>query len=96
MITNTPPSFNTEETGCNTEAVLDRFKAALELVQATELERLYHRLPDLDEHARSAIGEFSNVLVAKLLHPPQECVRSQCSATVSSTLDALQRLFRLT
>lgn len=78
------------------DPVIGQFRAALASIQTTELERLYDRLPELDEHSRTAIRRFSDSLVAKMLDPP---LRSLCDEPRSESfhrlLAALQRLFQL-
>jgi hypothetical protein len=78
------------------DPVIDRFHAALKSVQTSELERLYHRLPELDEHSRNEIWLFADCLVAKVLHPPLKCLRDESRhGYPHRLLSALQRLFRL-
>jgi glutamyl-tRNA reductase len=78
------------------DPVITRFRAALKNLQASELERLYNRLPELDEHSRQVIWQFADCLVAKMLHPPLECLRDESrNGSPHRLLDALQRLFRL-
>lgn len=79
-----------------TRTVIARFRAAIEAVQAAELDRLYDRLPALNEQSRQEIRQFSDRLVAEVLDPP---VRSLSDESINSSphalLDALQRLFQL-
>jgi glutamyl-tRNA reductase len=76
--------------------VIARFREGLESVQAAELERLYSRLPELDERSRSEILLFADRLVAKMLHPPLESLRDESrNGNHHGLLDALQRLFQL-
>jgi glutamyl-tRNA reductase len=89
-------SFVAEAGNQATDPVVARYSAALKSVQTSELERLYNRLPELDEHSRQVIWQFSDCLVAKMLHPPLECLRDESrNGTPRGLLDALQRLFRL-
>ena len=79
-----------------TGAVISRFRAALQTVQASELERLYGRLPKLNDRSREEIRQFSDRLVAKLLEPPLESLGQRSGDSSSpALLDALQRLFQL-
>ena len=79
-----------------TGPVIARFREGLESVQAAELERLYDRLPQLDERARQEIHQFADRLVAKMLHPPLESLRDETrNGTHHGLLEALQRLFQL-
>lgn len=79
-----------------TGAVIARFRAALETLQAAELERLYDRLPKLNEQSREEIRQFSDRLVAKVLDPPQKLLGEESgSSSPQALLEALQRLFQL-
>jgi glutamyl-tRNA reductase len=65
-------------------------------VQSTELDRLYDRLPELDDRERQEIRQFADRLVAKMLHPPLESLRDESrNGTQHGLLEALQRLFQL-
>jgi glutamyl-tRNA reductase len=76
--------------------VIARFREGLQSAQLAELERLYSRLPDLDERSRQEIHQFADRLVAKMLHPPLESLRDESrNGTHHSLLEALQRLFQL-
>ena len=76
--------------------VIARFREGLENVQAAELERLYERLPELDERSRQEIQQFADRLVAKMLHPPLESLRDESrNGSPHGLLEALQRLFQL-
>jgi glutamyl-tRNA reductase len=76
--------------------VIARFRDALETVQSTELDRLYDRLPELDDRERQEIRQFADRLVAKMLHPPLESLRDEShNGTQHGLLEALQRLFQL-
>jgi glutamyl-tRNA reductase len=76
--------------------VIARFRAGLENVQVAELERLYDRLPELDDRSRQEIRQFADRLVAKMLHPPLESLRDESrNGTPHGLLEALQRLFQL-
>ena len=76
--------------------VIARFREGLQSVQLAELERLYTRLPDLDERSRDEIRQFADRLVAKMLHPPLESLRDESrNGTHHGLLEALQRLFQL-
>jgi glutamyl-tRNA reductase len=78
------------------DRVIARFRAALKSVQASELERLYHRLPELDERSRQAIHHFADCVVAKMLDPPMESLRhASRNGSQHGLLEALQRLFQL-
>lgn len=79
-----------------TATVIARFRAALETVQAAELERLYGRLPKLNEQSRQEIRQFSDRLVARVLHPPLQSLDNEASnSSPRALLEALERLFHL-
>ncbi|MEX0613352.1 MAG: glutamyl-tRNA reductase [Pirellulales bacterium] len=76
--------------------VIARFRQGLENMQLAELERLYERLPQLDDRSRQEIRQFADRLVAKMLHPPLESLRDESrNGTHHGLLEALQRLFQL-
>jgi glutamyl-tRNA reductase len=84
--------MDTEATG----RVVARFRAALEGVQDSELERLYDRLPTLTDKSREEIRKFSDRLVAKVLDPPLKSLAEETANTSPQVLlIALQRLFKL-
>lgn len=79
-----------------TGPVIARFRQGLETVQSAELERLFARLPGLDERARQEIRQFADRLVGKMLHPPLESLRDESrQGSPQGLLEALQRLFQL-
>jgi glutamyl-tRNA reductase len=76
--------------------VIARFREGLEGVRASELERLFSRLPNLDDRSRNEIQQFADRLVAKMLHPPLESLRDESrNGTHHGLLEALQKLFQL-
>ena len=79
-----------------TATILARFRVALETVQAAELDRLYGRLPKLNEQSRQEIRQFSDRLVAQVLHPPLQSLGDESgNIPPRALLDALERLFQL-
>jgi glutamyl-tRNA reductase len=79
-----------------TGPVIARFRQGLERSQAAELERLFQRLPELDERSQREIRQFADRLVGKMLHPPLESLRDDSqSGSPHGLLEALQRLFQL-
>ena len=61
-----------------------------------ELQRLFNKLPQLDEHARAEIRRSFDRLVNKMLHLPLDSLRDHARHGVPhSLLDALIQLFRL-
>jgi glutamyl-tRNA reductase len=78
------------------QTVIARFRQALVSIQSAELDRLYDRLPELDEHSRQEIGQFADCLVANMFHRPLESLRAGTSHGESQKLaEALEQLFRL-
>jgi glutamyl-tRNA reductase len=79
-----------------TGPVIARFRAGLEKTQSAELERLFTRLPQLDERSRREIEQFADRLVGKMLHPPLASLRDESqNGPPHGLLEALQRLFQL-
>ena len=79
-----------------TAKVIDLYREGLEKVQTAELERLYDRLPRLNEDSRLEIRQFADRLVAKMLDPPLESLRDEShNGSPHALLEALQRLFQL-
>jgi len=61
-----------------------------------ELQRLFNKLPQLDEHARAEIRRSFDRLVNKMLHLPLDSLRDHARHGVPhSLMDALIQLFRL-
>jgi glutamyl-tRNA reductase len=86
----------TDDVDWNNNPVIARFRAALTSIQTKELDRLYNRMPELDERSRQEIGQFAECLVATILSPPLESLRHAAHDNSSPRLlDALQRLFQL-
>ncbi|MFM8891238.1 MAG: glutamyl-tRNA reductase [Planctomycetia bacterium] len=76
--------------------VIERLKAGWSETGEAELDRLFRRLPGLDESARSEIRQAFDRYAAKLLHPPLASLRSESrSGPPHGLLDALKRLFDL-
>ena len=79
-----------------TGPVISGLRRNLEEPKVAELERLFKKLPDLDERSRTEIAQFADRLVNKLLHPPLESLRDASQeGPPHGLLDALRRLFRL-
>jgi glutamyl-tRNA reductase len=78
------------------EPVIARYRRAMMTIQTAELNRLYCRLPQLDNHSRQAIHQFADSLVATMLGPPVESLQAETNGDASRELVyALERLFRL-
>ena len=79
-----------------TAPIITGLRAGLERPKEAELQRLFHKLPDLDEQSRQEIERFADRLVNKMLHPPLESLRDASqNGTPHGLIDALRRLFRL-
>jgi glutamyl-tRNA reductase len=76
--------------------VISGLRRNMDLPKQAELQRLFNKLPDLDERSRAEITQFADRLVNKLLHPPLESLRDAAQeGPPHGLLDALRRLFRL-
>jgi glutamyl-tRNA reductase len=76
--------------------VIAQLRESFELTQSDELDRLFRKMPDLDERSRREITQFAHRLVGKLLHPPLESLRDEShNGSPSHLLEALRRLFQL-
>lgn len=61
-----------------------------------ELQRLFNKLPELEENQRQEIERFAERLVNKMLHPAMESLRAESQeGSPRRLLDALSRLFQL-
>lgn len=79
-----------------TAPVITGLRQGFEQPKRAELERLFHKLPDLDEPAREEISRFADRLVNKILHPPMQSLREASqNGTPYGLLDAIKRLFQL-
>jgi glutamyl-tRNA reductase len=76
------------------DPVIGRLRDLLTNIQANELQRLYNRLPNLDERARDAIRQLADCLVGTVLQPPTDSLRSE-SKESQALAHALSRLFKL-
>ena len=76
--------------------IITGLRRNMEEPKRAELQRLFHKLPDLDERSRNEIAQFADRLVNKLLHPPLESLRDASQdGPPHGLLEALKRLFRL-
>jgi glutamyl-tRNA reductase len=79
-----------------TAPVIEQLKAGWSETGESELDRLFRRLPRLDEAERAEIRQAFERYAAKLLHPPLASLRSASrSGPPHGLLDALKRLFDL-
>jgi glutamyl-tRNA reductase len=76
--------------------VIERLRAEWTGTGEAELDRLFRRLPDLDDTARAEIRQSFERYAAKLLHLPMTSLRQESHAgPPHGLLDALRRLFAL-
>ena len=76
--------------------IIQRLRRGWQETEETELQRLFHKLPELNDQARSEIRQSLDRLVNKLLHPPLQSLRGAARQGVAQTLlDALTKLFQL-
>ncbi len=79
-----------------TGPIIRQLRQGWQEVRDQELERLFKKLPGLDERTRQEIGQAFERYVNKLLHPPLESLRAESRhGSPHSLMDALKRLFRL-
>ena len=80
----------------STAPVIERLRAGWSETGDAELDRLFRRLPGLDDASRAEIRQSFDRYAAKLLHPPLASLRSESRAgPPHGLLDALKRLFDL-
>jgi len=73
-----------------------QLRAGWQKPKEEELQRLFNKLPQLDEHARTEIRRSFDRLVNKMLHLPLDSLRDHARHGVPhSLMDALTKLFRL-
>jgi glutamyl-tRNA reductase len=76
--------------------VIEQLRAGWSETGDAELERLFRRLPDLDDAARAEIRQSFQRYAAKMLHLPLASLREESRAgPPHGLLDALKRLFDL-
>ena len=77
-----------------TGPVIHRLREHWTDISRTELDRLYRKLPTLDETQRQAIEATIQRIVNKLLHPPLEALKDEAKGgTPDGLLHAIRRLF---
>jgi glutamyl-tRNA reductase len=76
--------------------LIQQLRQGWEKPKEEEIQRLFHKLPELDERSRDEVRQAFDRLVNKLLHPPMESLRHASRQGVPrGLLDALARLFQL-
>jgi glutamyl-tRNA reductase len=79
-----------------TGPIIQRLRQGWQIPKEKELDRLFHKLPELDDRARDEIRQSFDRLVGKLLHPPLSSLREESrSGSPHRLLGALARLFQL-
>lgn len=79
-----------------TGPIIKRLTQEWQELKEMELQRLFNKLPELDDRARAEISQSSDRLINKLLHPPLVSLREESrNAVPHGLLDALGRLFHL-
>lgn len=79
-----------------TGPTIRRLKEQADRVKGDELERLFKKLPELNDATRAEIEQTLNRVVNKLLHPPLESLRDEAhSGSPHGLVEALKRLFQL-
>ena len=80
----------------STAPVIEQLRAGWSETGEAELDRLFRRLPNLDDTARLEIRQAFDRYAAKMLHPPLASLRNEShSGPPHGLLDALRRLFDL-
>ncbi len=80
-----------------TGPIIRRLQQEAKEVGENELQRLFNKLPELDDRARDEIRTAVHRLTQKLLHPPLQSLRGESDHNVPRTLiEAFKTLFKLT
>ena len=79
-----------------TGPIIRRLKQGWEQPKADELQRLFNKLPELDQRSREEVEQAFDRLINKLLHPPLESLRDEARYGIPHALmEALGKLFQL-
>jgi len=79
-----------------TGPTIARLRRLWQVPKDEELERLFHKLADIDDRQRGEISQFADRLINKLLHPPLASLRDEArDGSPQGLLEALKRLFQL-
>lgn len=79
-----------------TGPTIARLRQLWQIPKDEELNRLFHKLPDVGDRQRDEIEQFADRLINKLLHPPLESLRDEAREDPPhGLLEALKRLFQL-
>ena len=80
----------------STVPVIEQLRAGWNETGEVELDRLFHKLPELDENSQKEIRQAFERYAAKMLHTPMVSLRSESKAgPPHGLLEALKRLFDL-
>ncbi len=94
IIANQTQTFMQEIYHRATGPVIHRLREHWHDISRGELDRLYRKIPTLDEPQRQAIEATIQRIVNKLLHPPLEALKDEAKAgTPEGLLHAIRRLF---
>lgn len=94
IIANQTQTFMQEIYHRATGPVIHRLREHWHEISRGELDRLYRKIPTLDDPQRQAIEATIQRIVNKLLHPPLEALKDEAKAgTPESLIHALRRLF---
>ncbi|MEM1303912.1 MAG: glutamyl-tRNA reductase [Planctomycetota bacterium] len=96
IVTQERDQFLVDARGRLSAPVIARLRSEFTGPKNDELQRLFNKLPELDEHGQKEIEQFADRLVNKMLHPAMESLRAESqSGSPSRLLNALSRLFQL-
>lgn len=94
IIANQTQTFMQEIYHRATGPVIHRLREHWHDISRGELERLFRKIPTLDDPQRQAIEATIQRIVNKLLHPPLEALKDEAKAgTPEGLLHAIRRLF---
>ncbi len=94
IIANQTQTFMQEIYHRATGPVIHRLREHWHDISRGELDRLYRKIPTLDDPQRQAIEATIQRIVNKLLHPPLEALKDEAKAgTPEGLLHAIRRLF---
>ncbi len=94
IIANQTRTFMQEIYHRATGPVIHRLREHWSEISRSELDRMYRKLPNLDNEQRQAIEATIQRIVNKLLHPPLEALKDEAKGgTPEGLLHAIRRLF---
>ena len=79
-----------------TAPTIRQLRESCEKLKGEELQRLFNKMPDMNDPCREEIEYTFDRFINKILHPPLDSLRREASdGTPHTLLEALQRLFKL-